>query len=455
MRRAISIQRSSETQFCNMGVSGAIPPSVPNFPSHMEGNCPKYADSFQIMSEHERNTSSLMASRPNAGSSKDFQFTAISPSETRREDPPFNSKLDNQPIGNHDLNWGSDSIQDYLSYPTNDYIQNGQMETCSGVEQSSEHAKRTEWQEWAEQLISVDGRLDSNWEDVLVDVNVPDPESKLLRLTDVPTHEPHHRPLCSVPPGQACPVSSPSSSASHTKPRMRWTPELHEVFVEAVSKLGGSERATPKGVLKIMNVEGLTIYHVKSHLQKYRTARFKPETSESDEGTSEKKLTTVTEMTSLDLKMSMGITEALRLQMEVQKQLHEQLEVQRKLQLQIEEQGKYLQKMIEKQQKMENEKSKACSSNSEERSEATANDHVTTGSTSCKTSNIIAEPSQPTTDSDIEKKPLESVASENNDEDTLPQTKQAKADVSGKSEEQDQDGIPQAKRAKTDETENL
>ncbi|KAG9159133.1 hypothetical protein Leryth_026094 [Lithospermum erythrorhizon] len=205
-----------------------------------------------------------------------------------------------------------------------------------------------------------------------------------------------------------------------------------------------------------MNVEGLTIYHVKSHLQKYRTARFKPEISDSDEGTSEKKLTTVTEMTSLDLKMSMGITEALRLQMEVQKQLHEQLEVQRKLQLQIEEQGKHLQKMIEKQQQMENEKLKASSSNTEDhscknkKSEATENDQVTTGSTSSKSSTVAEERSQSTKDPASAKKILENVTSEDNDQNLLQPTKRAR-----KPEDQDEDGLSQTKRPKADETGQL
>ncbi|GAY63877.1 hypothetical protein CUMW_229190 [Citrus unshiu] len=56
-------------------------------------------------------------------------------------------------------------------------------------------------------------------------------------------------------------------------PRLRWTPELHKHFSQAVERLGGKYKASPKRILHMMNVKGLKLSHIKSHLQMYRNLK--------------------------------------------------------------------------------------------------------------------------------------------------------------------------------------
>ncbi|KAG6743799.1 hypothetical protein POTOM_052501 [Populus tomentosa] len=149
------------------------------------------------------------------------------------------------------------------------------------------------------------------------------------------------------------PISSGKdlSNTLSSKTRIRWTQDLHKKFVECVNRLGGAEKATPKAILKLMDSDGLTIFHVKSHLQKYRSARYMPDSSE---GKAEKR-TSIDDVSQIDVKTSgFQIREALEVQLDVQRRLHEQLEIQKILQLRIEEQGKQLKMMFDQQQKKTN-----------------------------------------------------------------------------------------------------
>ncbi|XP_020239223.1 protein PHR1-LIKE 1 isoform X2 [Cajanus cajan] len=337
----------------------------------LENKYMKPPDSFQLSpvkdltanssSSNSNRTAGKMLSSPSE-CPNDNPFSSVSQHERQYQDPPFVSQTmtDNvsseihpttfisHPQESEDISWGPDPFQDILGFPENVSVQHDQVEDSAGY-LNDDNVKKTDFGEWVDQLMSIDDSLHPNWSQLLCDDNVAEPKPKASQVPQQ-QHIPSVEVLCNA---------AAAATASQTKPRMRWTPELHEAFVEAVNQLGGSEKATPKGVLNLMKVEGLTIYHVKSHLQKYRTARYKPESSE---GTSEKKATPIEEMKSLDLKTSKGITEALRLQMELQKRLHEQLEIQRKLQIQIEDQGKRLQMMFEKQREMGDGNGKGSSS---------------------------------------------------------------------------------------------
>lgn len=151
--------------------------------------------------------------------------------------------------------------------------------------------------------------------------------------------------------------------STDAKPRLKWTPELHQRFVDAVNQLGGAEKATPKTVMRLMGIPGLTLYHLKSHLQKYRLS--KNLQAQANVNTSKNAIgctsiadripgTSAATMSSTNVvpqaEKTIQIGEALQMQIEVQRQLNEQLEVQRHLQLRIEAQGKYLQAVLEQAQ---------------------------------------------------------------------------------------------------------
>ncbi|KAJ4976372.1 hypothetical protein NE237_001478 [Protea cynaroides] len=132
-----------------------------------------------------------------------------------------------------------------------------------------------------------------------------------------------------------------------SRQRLRWTHELHERFVDAVEKLGGPDRATPKGVLRAMGVLGLTTFHVKSHLQKYRLAAHLPESSADGKKSDKKQASNVT--SSSDDSSTVQKSKTLEWKTEELKQLHEPTEVQRLLQIGEADQGKH-QKVTEEHQ---------------------------------------------------------------------------------------------------------
>lgn len=111
-------------------------------------------------------------------------------------------------------------------------------------------------------------------------------QSKQQAAIELSNTEGGHREKSEGTTDTAKPVpGSSSASSKERRKRLVWTPELHERFVQAISAVG-LHQAVPKTLVQIMNVDGLTTEHVKSHLQKYRSSLKK--TQSDDKGDKDK-----------------------------------------------------------------------------------------------------------------------------------------------------------------------
>ncbi|GKV18858.1 hypothetical protein SLEP1_g29184 [Rubroshorea leprosula] len=144
---------------------------------------------------------------------------------------------------------------------------------------------------------------------------------------------------------------------SDPKPRLRWTTDLHDRFVDAVTQLGGPNKATPKAIMRTMNVKGLTLFHLKSHLQKYRLGK----QSGKDMGEGPKDASYLLDspgtnnsppnLLTPDMTEGYEVKEALRAQMEVQSKLHLQVEAEKHLLIRQDAERRYM-AMLERACKM-------------------------------------------------------------------------------------------------------
>mmetsp|Transcript_50149 Transcript_50149/g.83263 ORF Transcript_50149/g.83263 Transcript_50149/m.83263 type:complete len:688 (+) Transcript_50149:79-2142(+) len=170
-------------------------------------------------------------------------------------------------------------------------------------------------------------------------------------------------------PDPKTPTPLSAAEAAAARKRLVWTPDLHQRFVAAVNILG-IHCAAPKAILQLMNIEGLTAEHVKSHLQKYRMNLKKGNTEEEEKpmvtnsSASSVSAAPVTSNTAVvdkkadsraaaqkEIQRHFKIQErTLQLQMQLQMQMHSQLALQRQLHVSIAQQKELLEAQLKEQQ---------------------------------------------------------------------------------------------------------
>ena len=206
---AFSIESSSAKQLSNMGMSGALSSSLSVLPTPLQEKYSKLPDSQLAPPTHSSHLNSsgavghMFSSYP--GFSTDLHHSSLSPHEKHSRNAHFISQSSSNmaplPLSyssncgplhsptsslyskENSSSWQMDSLPGFLDFPVNTSIENGQVESnACNIMASDEYCKRNDWSEWADQLISDDENLTSNWNDLIGDPGIQDLEPKVKFL---------------------------------------------------------------------------------------------------------------------------------------------------------------------------------------------------------------------------------------------------------------------------------
>ncbi|KVI07339.1 hypothetical protein Ccrd_014258 [Cynara cardunculus var. scolymus] len=177
---ALCVQRSGEKQLNNMGASGTMSSSIPVIPA-LEGKYQKLADSFPVISEKEL-SNTLLPDRNQMVSDSGLQnsplvsrpssdIVPIQVNQTSHFVNAQSASLVGYTGQNNAMSWSAESLQDILDFPENVTGGNSQIETHNSLMPSGDNGRGTDWQKWADQLMSVEDNMDSNWSEILADVD--------------------------------------------------------------------------------------------------------------------------------------------------------------------------------------------------------------------------------------------------------------------------------------------